>query len=73
MLIIDQIQAAARMVEHEGVDCFHTIKERVGEDVALALIIAHLRREFGGGKGGYPSDTSIDAKVVEALKKERII
>ena len=72
MLIIDQIQTAARMIEHDGVECFHVVKERFGEDVALALVIACLRREFGGGKS-YPSDPSIDAKVVEFLKKEHII
>jgi len=72
MLAVEKIQNAAKMIEHDGVSAYQSVQRGCGRDVALTLIIAHLRRQFGGGES-FPSDPSIDKKVVDILKEEGII
>jgi hypothetical protein len=67
MLAIAEMQEAARLVEINGDEAFHSVKDRFGEEVALLLAIAHLRRNFGSMQT-YPPDPSIDRRVVLHLQ-----
>ena len=56
------LQQAAKIVEADGLGGINTATNLVGEELALALLIAHLRIDFGSRKG-YPADPLIDDKV----------
>jgi len=72
MISLEKIQEAASMVEHDGTDCYFSVKTLYGEEIALILMVAHLRRQLGAGKS-YPSGKEIDDKVVKMLKENGII
>ncbi|PIP26306.1 MAG: hypothetical protein COS71_00300 [Candidatus Moranbacteria bacterium CG06_land_8_20_14_3_00_40_12] len=72
MLTVDQIQIAAKMFEHDGIECFSSVKEKFGKEVALILVVAHLRHKFGSERA-CPSEKYINVRVVKFLKKKGII
>jgi hypothetical protein len=64
-------QAAAKMIEIDGIEAYHIVSERYGQDTALQLLVAHLRRSFGSMET-YPSNSEIDDQVRQVLLERRI-
>ena len=62
MLSISDMQAAAKLIEADGHEAYHTVTARYGEEIARILLVAHLRRSLGA-MDSYPSDPSIDDRV----------
>lgn len=63
------MQAAARHIEVDGVDALLTAEKLVGMPTALALLIAHLRRQYGASQS-FPADPTIDDRVRDFLERE---
>lgn len=66
---------AALLIERDGIDAAHTVIDLVGEDVAIALIIAHTRRQLTSApKFQYlPLDPQINVEITEILKKNNLV
>lgn len=69
---IRELQEAARKIEIDGAEAYHTVRRMVGEDIARVLLIAHLRRQLGSMKS-YPPDPDIDGRVEEMLQEMGIL
>lgn len=67
-LSIEEMQAAAKLIEVDGNEAFKTVSARFGEDAAKLLLIAHLRRSRGS-MDVYPPPPSIDRRVEEDLQR----
>ena len=39
MLTVDQIQIATKMFEHDGIECFSSVKEKFGKEEFYRVII----------------------------------
>ncbi len=63
------LQAAARHIEVDGIDGLLATEKLVGMPTALALLIAHLRRQYGAGDS-FPASPAIDDRVRDFLERE---
>lgn len=63
-----ELHVAAKKIEVDGFEAFRTASEIVGEEVALALLVTHLRRAFGSMET-YPPEPEIEEEVNIALFK----
>lgn len=72
---IKHLFKAALLIEREGTDAIHKVIDLVGEDVAIALLIAHIRRQLTAPpKFKYlPLDPQINVEITEILKKNHLI
>lgn len=71
-LTVDEMQDAAKMIEVDADEAFRTVTERYGEDVAMLLLIAHLRRSYGA-MDRYPPDPAINRKVEDFLRYKGVL
>ncbi|MFZ2167467.1 MAG: NADAR family protein [Minisyncoccia bacterium] len=69
MSTIRKYQFAAEAIESDGIEGFKKAEEMTGTEVALALLVAHLRRQFGS-VGSWPADPDIIPKVNGLLSEE---
>lgn len=69
-LSLADAQAAAKMIEIDGIEAFQTAC-RYGFDAAYLLLVAHLRRALGS-TASYPPDPGIDAQVKQMLIRHGI-
>lgn len=67
-----RLHEAAKKIEIDGMEAFYTANAMVGEEVAMALLIAHLRRNLGSTQG-FPPDPAIRTQVDALLRKEDLI
>lgn len=72
MLTLQQMQEAAKLIEIDGVEAYHTTVSRFGLEVAQLLLVAHLRRCFGA-MDSYPPNPEIESQVTEQLRKLGLI
>ncbi len=72
-LQLDEMQEAARLIEIDGDEAFHTVSRRYGAQAARLLLVAHLRRAAGSMTGGHPPSRDIDEQVEAALAATGII
>lgn len=63
---------AAKMIETDGVEAYHTVSERFGSDVAGALLVAFIRRNHGS-MDTFPAREDIIIKTDEVLAKYGLI
>ena len=68
---LERLQRAAEMIETEGIDGYSSVVRYCGNEIANALLIAHLRRSMGS-MNSYPPDPAIDGKVREFLESNNI-
>lgn len=67
MLSDGEIHHAAKLIEADGDEAYHTVKRKYGETVARILLIAHLRRSMGAMET-FPAPPDLKDKVDEYLK-----
>lgn len=68
----EKIIKAVKLVYENGIDAYIKVSELVGKDVALAIVIAHLRKKMSANDP-YPFNTEIDIQLKDLLIKEKII
>lgn len=66
---------AALLIERDGTEAAQTVIGLVGIDVAIALIIAHIRRQLTAPPNFkyLPLDPQINVEITEILKKKYLI
>ena len=69
---LSRYHAAAKLIEEEGDEGYHTCVARYGVEMANILLIAHLRRAYGAMES-YPARESIPSEVNEHLKKKHLL
>jgi ribA/ribD-fused uncharacterized protein len=69
MMSLQKLQDAAKLFEIDGVDGFRKAETLIGTDIALALLVAHLRQR-AGSMATFAPDPSINAEVLARLKEE---
>lgn len=70
---LTQFHEAAKMIEADGIEAYYSVCERFGEDIAGALLIAHLRRAWGSMKGGWPPSPELVEEVNRVLREDGIL
>lgn len=63
---------AAKMIETDGVEAYHTVSERFGSDVAGVLLVAFIRRNQGS-MDTFPAREDIVIKTDEILSKHGLV
>ena len=63
---------AARKIEADGVEAYHTVAEIHGTEVANLLLVAHLRRGYNP-KGQWPTPPDVVGKVNTLLAKNGLL
>lgn len=66
-----EMQHAAKLIEVDGVEALQTVTQLYGRDIAMVLLVAHIRRGEGS-MDSYPSDPGIDARVEEVLRRNNL-
>ena len=66
---MQRFHLAAKAIESDGIGGFRKATEFVDDEVAFALVVAHLRRGYGS-MGSWPADPDIDPKVNGLLDGE---
>lgn len=61
-MTIYAIHAAAKAIEADGIEGFNKARQIIGDEVAFALLVAHIRRGYGS-MGSWPADPDIDPKT----------
>lgn len=69
---LDELMSAAKSIEADGIEAFQSVTDRCGRDIALALLVAHLRHQLGSDRS-FPPDPEIDDRVSRLLAEARII
>ncbi|NVN97037.1 hypothetical protein HXX01_02275 [Candidatus Nomurabacteria bacterium] len=66
---------AAFLIEKEGDEAVHKVIDLVGEDVAVALLIAHIRRQLTDPPEFkyLPLDPQINVEITKILKNNHLI
>lgn len=67
----DELQSAAKSIEADGIEAYRSVADRCGRDVALALLVSHLRHQLGSDRS-FPPDPEIDERVSRMLAEARI-
>ncbi len=65
---LDEIQAAAKLIEADGDQGFWTTSQLYGEEIAIVLLVAHLRRSYGSMET-HPASPEIERRVNDHLKE----
>ena len=65
---LSRFHSAAKLIEAEGYEGYLTVRRNYGADIAGALLVAFLRRNFGSMET-YPAKPDIVEKTDEILKK----
>lgn len=65
---LERAHAAARMIELDGIEGYHTCCDRFGEDVANALVVAFLRQQYSGAEGPHQVRDLAIGQTDNALK-----
>lgn len=68
---VSQLQAAAKLIEVDGLDGIKTATRLVGEETALAILIAHLRINQGS-MTSFPAPPGIEEAVIATLKEHAL-
>lgn len=63
----EQFNHAAKMIEADGTQAYWSCRDKYGEKVANALIIAWLRSRFNDKPDQYPPPEDLPKKVAKAL------
>ena len=63
---------AAKMIETDGIEAYHTVSERFGNDIASALLIAHIRRNLGS-MDTFPAKEEVVSQTNEILNKHGLV
>lgn len=63
---LTRFHQAAKMIETDGVEAYHSVSQRFGSDVATALLIAFIRRNHGS-TDAYPPRENIVQKTNKVL------
>lgn len=67
-----ELQEAAKMIEVDGVEGYHSCARRFGRDVADALVVAHVRRARGALQS-YPPPERVAAGTNRILTTHGLI
>jgi len=70
MGLVDEIHAAAKIIRADGTDGFQSATRIVGQDMALAMLIVHLRESHNIGR--FPDAEDTTERVNDLLKRERV-
>ncbi len=70
---IRKIFQAVKLIEEDGIEGFHSAAKLAGNDVALALIITHLRRSMGSMKTYPAGSEGLNIEVAHFLKQAKIL
>jgi len=62
---------AAKMIELDGAEAFHTCCQRFGHDVGAALVVAHIRHRLNP-EGKWP-DEDLESRANEVLIEAGLI
>lgn len=65
---LQTLHRAATMIEVDGIDAIKAATRLVGEEVATALVIAHIRRGLGS-MDRYPARAGIETETNEILRQ----
>ena len=63
-----RLHRAAKMIETDGSEAFHAVTDLFGEEVALALLVAHIRRSVGSTYSFPPRD-DVETRTNATLKE----
>lgn len=63
---------AAKMIETDGIEAYHTVSERFGSDVAAVLVITHIRRNLGSMET-FPARPEITEETNKILADKGLI
>ncbi|NTW22697.1 hypothetical protein HGA34_04135 [Candidatus Falkowbacteria bacterium] len=66
VLSIEEMNEAARLVEIDGIEAYATVSKVYGEETAMLLIVAHLRRAHGS-MDGFPPDPPVK-EIVDTVR-----
>jgi hypothetical protein len=69
---LERWDAAAKIIEYDGVGGYWTCRQRYGEDIANVLIVAHLRQTLNP-EGQYPAGEHVFAEMEKILKQEGLM
>jgi len=72
---IKDLSRAAYLIEKDGIDAVLKTIDLVGEDVAIALLIAHIRRQLTAPPEWkyLPLDPQINVEIMKILIKNNLI
>lgn len=63
---------AAKSIEADACEAYHTVKNRFGADVAGALVVLYLRLKFNPEEQ-WPAPDGVEGQVEEVLKNQGIL
>lgn len=69
---LERFHQAAKMIETDGVEAYHSISRRFGSDIAAALIIAFVRRNHGS-MDTWPAREDIVPRTNRVLSFHRLL
>jgi len=69
--LLDKLFKTVKVIEEEGIGGIQTAILIGGKNMALALLITHLRRELGS-MNSFPADTKIDDEVLKILVDHKL-
>lgn len=68
---LERLQKAAKIIEVEGINGYASAVSLFGEEVANAVLIAHLRVTMGSMEN-FPPDPNIDERLKKFLESKNI-
>lgn len=63
---LERFHQAAKMIETDGVEAYHSVSRKFGSDIAAALVIAFMRRSYGSLET-YPPREEVMTKTNQFL------
>lgn len=69
---LQQLQAAAKFIESDGVEGIKSATRIVGEDAANAILVAHLRINRGS-MTSFPAPPGVEEATLGAMKELRLV
>ncbi|MFA5358649.1 MAG: hypothetical protein WC310_02385 [Patescibacteria group bacterium] len=70
-MISEVLQRAAKILETDGIKGINMVIEIIGKDMAVAMLVMHLRYNLGSGDH-CPDEERISAAVTEILEREQL-
>lgn len=70
--LLEKLFKTVKIIEEEGISGIDTAIMIGGQDMALAVLITHLRRGFGS-MSSFPADSKIDDKVLQILVDHKLV
>ena len=68
---LERLQQAAKIIEVEGISGYPLVVRSFGEEVASAVLVAHLRVTMGSMES-FPPNPQIDERVKALLESKNI-